>query len=347
MENFFEAVPFLAPILLIIGGLTLGLIADRFLLVRLKRFIVTNNWEGNEIFMGAIRGTSIIWLTLAGVYLATLSAVLKVEVRQAIGKTLLIVAIVTATVVVARIAGEFARLHAKKAANVVGSTTILVNLAKVVVFIIGILVLLQSLGISIAPILTALGVGGLAVALALQDTLSNLFAGIHVIASQQIRPGDYIKLDSGEEGYISDITWRHTTIQALRNNRIIVPNVKLASAIITNYSLPEKTMSVSLPVGISYDSDLERVEQICIEVANEVINEFPGANKEFAPVIRYTDFGDSSIKFNINFRAAEYADQFALKHQMIKRIHQRFKKEGMEIPYPIRTIHIKQNSSSL
>jgi small-conductance mechanosensitive channel len=105
-----------------------------------------------------------------------------------------------------------------------------VNLTKIVVFAVGILTILETLGIPIIPLFTALGIGGLAVALGLQDTLSNLFAGIQVIAAKQIRPGDYVKLELGEEGYVTDITWRYTTIRSSPNNRIIVPNAKVSSA---------------------------------------------------------------------------------------------------------------------
>ena len=130
--------------------------------------------------------------------------------------------ILSVTVAAGRAAAGFVRLYADRRDNLLGSTSIFVNLARALVLVIGALVLLQSLGISITPILTALGVGGLAVALALQDTLSNLISGLHVAASQQIRPGDYIRLDSGDEGFVTDITWRNTTIRALPNNLIVV-----------------------------------------------------------------------------------------------------------------------------
>jgi small-conductance mechanosensitive channel len=86
-------------------------------------------------------------------------------------------------------------------------------------------------------------VGGLAVALALQDTLSNLFAGLHIIASKKLLPGDYFLLDSGEEGYVQDVNWRNTFIRTLRNNMIVVPNARLASAILTNYYQPSSEMA--------------------------------------------------------------------------------------------------------
>ncbi len=221
-------------------------------------------------------------------------------------------------------------------------STLFTNLTRLLVFLIGTLIILQSLNISITPILTALGVGGLAVALALQDTLSNLFSGLQVIASKQVRRGDYVKLESGEEGYVTDITWRNTAIRALPNNMVIVPNSKLASTLVTNYYQPEKEMSVLVQVGVSYQSDLKKVEQVTIDVVKEVLREVKGGVPEFEPFIRYHTFADSSINFTVILRAREFTDQFLVEHEFIKRLHARYQHEGIEIPFPIRTIHLKQ-----
>jgi small-conductance mechanosensitive channel len=243
------------------------------------------------------------------------------------------------TIVASRIAVGFVSLYMDKRKDVSPSASIFRNLTKALVFMIGLLIILQSLGVSITPILTALGVGGLAVALALQDTLSNLFSGLHIIAARQVRPGDYVQLESGEEGYLTDITWRNTTIRALPNNRIIVPNSKLASAIITNFHLPEKEMAVLVQVGVSYDSDLEKVEKVTMDVGKEIMKEVAGGVAEFEPFVRYHTFADFSIRFTVMLRAKEFVDQYLIKHEFVKRLHQRYRDEGITIPFPIRTIY--------
>ena len=131
-------------------------------------------------------------------------------------------------------------LYTKDDDTRLAASSIVQTIVKTIIFIIGILIILQSLGISITPILTALGVGGIAVALALQDTLANLFSGVHIIVLRKVRVGDYIKLDSGEEGYVTDITWRNTTIVTILNNMIIIPNSTIASSILRNYYFPQK-----------------------------------------------------------------------------------------------------------
>ena len=202
--------------------------------------------------------------------------------------------------------------------------------------------ILNTLNINITPFITSLGIAGLAVGLALQDTLSNFFAGLYILISKKIKPGDYISLDSGIEGYVEDITWRNTTIRQLPNNIVIVPNSKLASSIITNYYLPEKELAVLVQVGVSYNSDLEKVEKVTIEVAKEVMKEVPGGVPNFEPFIRYHTFGDFSINFTVILRAQTYVDRYLVTHEFVKRLHKRYKEEGIEIPFPIRTVYLRQ-----
>jgi small-conductance mechanosensitive channel len=224
------------------------------------------------------------------------------------------------------------------------TSSIITNITNITIVIIGLLIILQTLGISITPLLTALGVGGLAVALALQDTLSNLFSGIQIIVSKKINPGDYIKLDNGDAGYVSDITWRNTTIRALQNNVMVIPNSKLASAIITNYTLPEKELAVLIDVGVSYDSDLDLVEKATIETAREVMKTVVGGVPDFEPFVRYHTFSDFSINFSVIMRGKEFADQYLIKHEFVKKLHRRYKTEKIEIPFPIRTIRVKSSN---
>jgi len=136
---------------------------------------------------------------------------------------------------------------------------------KSTIYVIGFLIVLNYLGISITPIITALGVGGLAVALALRDTLANLFSGIHIMVEKAIKIGDFVKLESGLEGTIEDVTWRTTRIRTPQNNIIIIPNEKLVQAIVTNYDLQDKKVAVSIQIGVSYDSDIEKWKQFYLK----------------------------------------------------------------------------------
>jgi len=242
-------------------------------------------------------------------------------------------------VLLAGVAGKLINLYGSTVQQALPVTSLTQNLTKMVIVAIGVLMILNGLGVSITPILTALGVGGLAVALALQDTLSNLFAGFYVTMARQIKVGDYVKLESGEEGYVTDIGWRATTVRMLPNNVVLVPNAKLASAIITNYYLPEKELAVLVQVGVDYGSDLEFVERVTCEVGKDVMRTVQGGVPDFEPFIRYHTFGDFSINFTVILRAKEFVDQYLIKHEFVKRLHKRYQEEGITIPFPIRTIY--------
>jgi small-conductance mechanosensitive channel len=207
--------------------------------------------------------------------------------------------------------------------------------------------LVRLFGGGITPILTALGVGGLAVALALQDTLSNLFAGFYMAVAGQVRLGDYIKLNTGEEGYVADITWRSTIIRSLASNFIIVPNTKLAQAIVTNYHLPEKPMSASLRVDVRYDCDPDLVERALREVVVKGAREIGGMLAEPAPSVAFDPgFGESGLGFTLSFQVAEFAGQFGVRNELRKRILRRFREEGIAIPFPTRTVRLEAPASA-
>jgi small-conductance mechanosensitive channel len=328
-----------------IAAILFGMIFQRVVLSYLKKIAAKTKWEGDDIIVNAFKGAVVyLFFTLLGLYLAISVSPLSEDLSHLLQNIILVIIILSVTWLLTNIATGFLELYAGRFKDAIPQTTIFKNLTKIVIITIGFLIILQTLGISITPILTALGVGGLAVALALQDTLSNLFSGLHIILSKQVKTGDYIKLESGEEGYVVDITWRNTTIRMLANNIVIVPNSKLASIIITNFCLLEKTMSLLIQVGVSYDSDLKKVERVTIDVAREVMETVAGGVAEFEPFIRYHTFGDSSINFTVILRAREFVNQYLVKHEFVKRLHERYKKEGIEIPFPIRTVYLNQPS---
>ena len=330
------------PLAVLLAVMASGWFARRFLFRILERWAAKSKARFDDLLIEALRGPFMLWVMILGLHLAVQSSILPPRITSFVGKALLILWIVSLTVASAKLASSLVKLYGGAVASTLPVTTLTQSLASFAVVTAGILILLETLHISVTPILTALGVGGLAVALAVQDTLSNLFAGFYVSLAGQVRPGDYVKLDSGVEGYVTDITWRSTALRALPNNLIIVPNAKLAQAIVTNYHLPEKRMAVPLPVSVSYDSEPEAVERILIEEAVSASREVPGLLAEPAPVVRFIPgFGDSSLDFTVICHVAEFVDQIPVQHELRKRIFKRFRREGIEIPYPIRTVYLK------
>ncbi|MCD6415021.1 MAG: mechanosensitive ion channel family protein [Candidatus Diapherotrites archaeon] len=217
------------------------------------------------------------------------------------------------------------------------------NIIAIVVYAIGFLIILSSIGIEIGPLVAGLGIGGLAVALALQDTLTNFFAGVYLTAEQPIRIGDFIQISSEEKGYVEEIGWRSTKIRTVENNLMVIPNSKLANSIITNYEGPHPELSFWVPIGVSYKSNLDKVEKVVLKVANDVMKDVEGGVPDFEPYVRYKEFGDSSINFSVGLRAKARGNMFLLRHEFIKRLKKAFDKEGIEIPYPQTDVHLKKD----
>ena len=206
------------------------------------------------------------------------------------------------------------------------------------IYSIALLVTLDGLGVAISPLLAGFGIGGLAVALAVQPTLSNFFAGTYLVTEGELKEGDFIELDGGPSGYVVDVGWRSTKIRSRFNNLVIIPNSKMVDTIVTNFYSPTPAMNVIVNCGVSYDSNLKQVEEIVTEIANDLVKTSPYAIEEVDPFIGFSNFGDSNIDFFVFLQAKDRTESFILKSELIKRIHQRFEKEDIEINYPVRKL---------
>lgn len=209
----------------------------------------------------------------------------------------------------------------------------------VIIYVVAIAVILGYFDFDITPLIAGVGLGALAIGLALQSTLSNFFAGVHLISDKPINVGDYIELDENTSGVIEDIGWRSTRIRTLTDNLLIIPNGKLAESNILNYSMPVKDFSIWVPCGVAYESDLKKVEKVTLEVAKYIQKTVDGAVKDFEPAFRYKEFGDSNINFIAVLRIEEPFKRFIVRNEFIKELKERFDKERIEISWPIRKIY--------
>lgn len=332
---------FVLPLLIIITGFVVGLLFEIIIFKKIREKSLETDWDGFKVVTKSLRGLSIFSFTIAGIYIALGYMDLGAANLANIHKILTIILILLITWAVAILTSGFVNIYTRRAEGVLPSTSFFGNISKLLIVFIGLMVVIQFLGLSITPMLTAFGIGGIALALALNDTFSNMFAGLNVITSKEMKIGDYIMLETGEEGYVQDITWRNTTIKAITNNTIIVPNSKIASHIITNYHQDQKEMLVKLNVGVSYESDLKKVEMVTVDVAKEVTEKLTGADDSVEPYIRYNEFNDFSINFTVFLSVTEFIEQYKLKHEFIKKLHERYNQEGIVIPFPIRTVYMK------
>jgi small-conductance mechanosensitive channel len=209
------------------------------------------------------------------------------------------------------------------------------GMGKAVVWVVGLgvdaVLVSEALGISLAPALTALGVGSLAVALALQDTLSNFFSGVYIVVDKPVRPGDFIRVDPSYEGYVETIGWRSTHLRTLGNNLVIIPNATLSKAIITNYTLPTPHVASSVRVDVAADADVDRVEDVLADEARRTLD-VPGIAQEPAPSVALSPgFVDGGIAFTIFFHVASFGEQGTAQNAVRKRVAVRLKKEGIAL----------------
>ena len=317
--------------------------------IRSLGFAVLHRWAKrtdtrlDDVIIAALRTPSLFWAAALGLYIGIALSGLPAPMGTVASRTIHVLIILSITVAAADLSGKLLSLAIERAALPFKSTGLAYGIVKGAIYAIGILIILALLGISITPILTALGVGGLAVALALQDTLANLFAGIHILAERTVRVGDFVRLETGQEGYVQDITWRATRIRMLPNNMVVIPNSKLAQSVVTNYYLPEKRMSLLIPVSVSYASDPDQVERVLVEEARNAAGSVPGLLGEPEPFVRFIPgFGDSSLDFTLICQVQEFTDQYLAQHELRKRIFRRFQQEGIEIPFPQRTVHLRE-----
>lgn len=312
----------------VVAGVVAGVAIDRIVLPKLAltRAADTSYWF--SISLDAVRGAAIFWGTAAGLYLALLSSNVDARIEAVAERFLVVVVLASATYVAARFAAGAVTCHGRGVGRRLLSASLFASVAQGIVIAFGALIVLSSLGIAITPLLTALGVGGLAVALALKETLANLFAGIQIVASRQLRPGDYIKLDAGFEGLVEDVNWRTTTIRELRNNLIVVPNEKLAQSIFTNYHLPDAELTISVPIGVAYGSDLDQVERVALDAARGALDDME-ARVSIEPSVRFRELGDSSVDFTVQMRAPQFVDQFRARSFLIKRLYEGFGRAGI------------------
>jgi small-conductance mechanosensitive channel len=336
----------LAAGVLAVSGLALGVGVRRIVFPRLLKAAAATSTRADDLVVKALRGPVVLWGLLLGLYAAASVLDLPHGADALVRNALIVLVILSVTWTLSQLGAGMVQARAASSVGPLPSVNLLTNLVRVTIMLLGGLVILDTLGVSITPLITALGVGGLAVGLALQDTLANLFAGLHILVSRQVRPGDFVRLGSGQEGYVQDITWRYTTIRQLPNNLIVVPNSALASSITANFNLPDAEQAILVQVGVSYSSDLEQVERVTVAVGQEVMREVDGGVPGFTPFIRYHTFGDSSIGFTVILRGRDYVAQYLVTHEFIKRLHRRYAVEGIEIPFPIRTVHLTTDQSA-
>ncbi len=322
----------------------------RFILGQIKRWTQKTQYTLDTVLIDALRiPLTLCVLAVTVVMIQTLLHAYAIDRPNWVNALKLCAQLLFATAIIA-FADQFSSGavtgYTNRSEALKNSGGILRGILRGMILCIGILVILGTLGISVTPIVASLGISSLAVALALQPTLENFFSGVQIILDKPFRVGDYIELDSSEQGFVEKIGWRSTWIKMLPNNTVIVPNSLISKSKLINYYYPQKELSVPVEVGVHYDSDLEHVERVTLEVAREILKSHKWGIDDYDTFVVFHTFDSSSINFTVMLRAQEYFNRFFIKSAFIKALHQRFNQEGIVIPYPIRAINYDQERTS-
>jgi len=323
------------------------LVLKKIVFTRIERFARHTRSKLDDILIGALNFPLVLLIFVSGiVVLERISPLLtNSELSRYFFVALKTTTVVAIVIFMDRLLNNTIQAYSHKVDILKTSGGVARTFIRITVVGLGLLILLDSFGVSITPLLASLGIGSLAVALALQPTLENFFSGIQIVMDKPVKVGQFVKLDSGEEGYVYKVGWRSTWIRMLPNNVVVIPNKVLVNSKVLNYYYPEEEMAVLVQVGVHYEADLKKVERVTCEVAKEVMKEVQGGVPEFDPFIRYHTFNDFSIDFTVILRAKEFVANYLVKHEFIKRLHERYAKEGIVIPYPIHAINYKQEKA--
>lgn len=216
--------------------------------------------------------------------------------------------------------------------------SLLHRFSRIILVILTLLFILDLWGIKVGPLLASLGIAGIAVAFALQGTLSNIFGGVSLILDKSVKVGDVIKLDAETRGTVLDVGLRSTKIRSFNNEVIIVPNSKLVDSKIENYVLPDPSARVVVGFGVEYGSDVDKVKKVILGEIKKLKNVL----KDPGPQVMFIEMADFSLNFSARFWVADYRERFKTKENATCLFYNALNKAKIGIPFPTRTVYMEK-----
>jgi small-conductance mechanosensitive channel len=347
-EALFAAIVFGASILV-------ALLLHPTLTRVVKAFTRRTRTTLDDLLLEAVTRPLFLFILVQGTFLALTTTSFLDRWQGAVNKAWVIIAGGVVIYGVQRVLSAFLKWYGAETAARMGGRVdeklmpLIRRFLIAVVYAIGGLLILDNIGVQLSPLLAGLGLGGLAVALALQPTLSNLIASAFMVADGSLAVGEFIEVQGGPSGTVLDVGWRSTKIRTPTNNLVIIPNSKLADSIVTNFSQPTSSVGIFVTCGVSYDSDLQKVEAVALDVANGMRNDLGDTvvDRDASPSVIFREFGDSNITFLVVMRGKDRGATFTIQHELVKRLHARFAKEGIEISYPVRKLVLPPENGAM
>lgn len=337
---------------IVVGGFIAARVVSALLTRIIHRFTRSTKSELDDQLVGTVRGPLIAFVVVQAIFIGLRTLSYLDDHRDTLEEVWVAVILVFAVLLVARVAAVLLTWYgtefSKRARSGIDEKTLPIvrRLVNVTIYAIGIVLVLDQLGVSVSPLLAGLGLSGLAVALAIQPLLSNVFAGSYVLSDASLGVGDFIEVENGPSGWVEDIGWRATRIRTFDNNIVMIPNSTLAESVITNFDIETPEVGVPVVCGVAYEADLNEVERIVREVLEAINADCDQADAAYEPVMLFTGFGDSNIDFLMKLRAFNRREVATVAHEMIKRVHSRLGEAGITINYPARRLFLEEADTS-
>ncbi len=302
-----------------------GSLLRKWLFKRVKK-------NGNPYLLAFLESTgiaSLLWSMAIAIYIPFAMHDLPERAEQFASPAIKILVVFGFCLIGANLLSRFINAYGRQQNSQYAGIGLSRTLVYIIVLGFGSTIALRVLGLDITPLLATLGVGGIALALALQDTLANFFAGVHIIVESPIYVGDFIKLNTGEEGVVTDIGWRTTRITMLQNNTIVIPNSKITTSILINYTMPESRLATDVDIVVAHGADLDLVRRLVLEEIDQV----EGILKNPPPIV-LMDPGvlPTHIQLRTWVQIPNRLEQGLLRSELRFRIAARFQQEGIPLP---------------
>lgn len=317
-----------AAIALAIGALA-GALVHVLGLRRLRRYGETHGLRWPGAAAASLRGMLEVWGALVGVVIADPRASLSQGWATWLERAWIIVAVFSVTVFLTRLAGALTRSLVASDKSRLPSASIVLNIVRFVVWVTGLMVALNLLGVQIGPLLTALGVTGIAISLGLQDILRNLFTGLQITLTHQYEPGQFVHLQSGEEGEVVDLTWRETRLRTPTGDIAVVPNSVIGNTVVTNYSSGEELYVLDVQFRVVVDADLDRVVAVAVEVAHATARESPEVETSFSPTCDVVSLVGAGVTCVTRLGVKHYRRRRIAQDAYLRALHRRLQVEGI------------------
>lgn len=323
---------YLIPAAIIAVGAGIGAALRLVVQRRVLRSTAVRSRPWLEMALQAAGLGYVFWIAALGAHIAIVLSARTAPIMRTLDDVVLVLVLLSVTIVAIRFTGSAVLQLSRGPEQRLASGTLFASLAQVLVGAMGGLIILDSIGIRVTPLLTALGVGGLAVALALQPPLANLFSGLQLVASREIRSGDYVALQGGQEGFVEDINWRSISIREPTNSMIVVPNQVFAQAIFINYRLPEPQIAARVLLKVAYGSDLDFVERLALEAVQRARRGIDGKGTSSDAWVRFEELTDSGVSLAVSFYIPRIADQERAKSAFLRCFYGLLQDHGIGSP---------------